>query len=179
MMLDSHHTLSLTTIIVNLKIQKNSNKNPILFLGLQNSLQYAGKFSDSLNLLSRTSSRACKWVHSRKRPQTHYIVRHSSGSIFVSSALRNPFPKALSLFSSEESGKKSVGSNPKMLTTPRVITSKLSSKRLSFLKLPTAFPTLIPKEKVFTMSWNDQVSAEEDRDLIFRLEIASQIIQRS
>ena len=36
-------------------------------------------------------------------------------------------------------------SDPKIPTASRVTTGKLSSKRLSSLKLPTAFPTLIPK----------------------------------
>jgi len=45
-----------------------------------------------------------------------------------------------------------VGSDPKIPTAPRVTTGKLSSKRLPFLKLPAAFPTLIPEEKASTMS---------------------------
>ena len=68
-----------------------------------------------------------------------------------------------------------MGSDPKMPTIPRVTTGKFSSKRLPSLKLPAAFPTLIPEGKAFTMSWDDQVSAEESRDLVFRPEIASQI----
>ena len=45
-----------------------------------------------------------------------------------------------------------MGSDPKMPIIPRVVTSKLSSKILSSLKLPTTFPALIPKGKVSTMS---------------------------
>ena len=60
-----HHTLyntslSLTTTIVNLKIPKNSNKNPTLPPGLQDSSQHVGESLDSLNLFSRTSSKAGK-----------------------------------------------------------------------------------------------------------------------
>ena len=50
-----------------------------------------------------------------------------------------------------------MGSDPKMPTAPRVITGKLSFKKLPPLKLPAAFP----KGKASTMSWDDQVAAEE------------------
>ena len=66
-----------------------------------------------------------------------------------------------------------MGSDPKMPTAPRVTTGKLSSKRLPSLKLPAAFSTLIPEGKASTMSWDDQVSGKESRDLVFRLEMAS------
>ena len=48
-----------------------------------------------------------------------------------------------------------MGSNPRLPTTPRVTTSKLSSKRLPSLKLSAAFPTLVPEGKASTMSWDD------------------------
>ena len=71
-----------------------------------------------------------------------------------------------------------MGSDPRMPTAPRVITGKLSSKRLPSLKLPAALPALIPEGKASTMSWDDQVSAEEGRDLVFGPEIAPQVTQR-
>jgi len=46
---------------------------------------------------------------------------------------------------------KSVDSDPKTPTTLKVITSKLSFKRLPPLKLPAIFP----KEKTSTMRYND------------------------
>ena len=55
-----------------------------------------------------------------------------------------------------------MGSDPKMLTTPRVITDKLSFKKLPPLKLPAAFP----EEKASTMSWDDQVAAEEGNNMV-------------
>ena len=66
-----------------------------------------------------------------------------------------------------------MGSDSKMPTALRVITGKLSSKRLPFLKLLAAFLTLIPEEKASTMSWDDQVSTEEGRNLVFGLETAT------
>ena len=74
-------SLPLTTTMVNPKIPKNSNKNPTLPPGLQDSSQHAGESPDSLNLLSRTSSRAGKRGHSRGRPQTRRIARRSSRGV--------------------------------------------------------------------------------------------------
>ena len=67
-----------------------------------------------------------------------------------------------------------MGSDPKTPTAPRVTTGKLSSKRLPSLKLPAAFPALIPEGKASTISWDDQVSAEKSKDLVFGLETAFQ-----
>ena len=59
-------------------------------------------------------------------------------------------------------------------------TGKLSFKRLPSLKLPVAFPALIPEGKASTMSWDDQMSAEESKNLVFRLELELlNIIHRS
>ena len=160
--------------MINLKIPKNPNKNLILPPDLQDSLQYVGESPDSLNLLSRTSSRASKQVHSKGRSQTHCIAKYSSRSVFASSVLKNPSPEALSSSSSGESEEESVGSDTKIPTALRMTTGKLSFKRLSFLKLPAAFPALIPKGKTSTMSWDDQMSAKEGRDLVSGLKTASQ-----
>ena len=50
------------------------------------------------------------------------------------------------------------------------------SKRLPSLKLSAAFSTLIPEGKASTMSWDDQVSAEEGKNLVFGLETALQAL---
>jgi len=60
-------SLSLTTTIVNLKILKNSNKNPTLPSGFQDSSQHTSESPDSLNLLPRISSIASKRVYFRER----------------------------------------------------------------------------------------------------------------
>ena len=138
--------------MVNPKIPENSNKNSTLLPGLQDSSQHVGESPDSLNLLSRASSRAGKQVHSRGRPQTCHIARYSFRSVSASSASRNPSSEALSSSSSGESEKESMDSNLRMPTAPRMTTDKLSSKRLRSLKLPTAFPT--PEGKASTMSWD-------------------------
>ena len=160
------HSLSpsfpLTTTMVNSKILNKSLKNPTLPPGIQDSSQCVGESPDSLNLLFRTSSRAGKRVHSRGRPQTHCIARRSSRSVSASSASRNPSLEALSSSSSGESEEESVGSDSKTPTAPRVTTGKLSFKKLPPLKLPAAFP----EEKASTMSWDDQVAAEEGNNMV-------------
>ena len=55
-----------------------------------------------------------------------------------------------------------MGSNPKMPTALRVITGKLSSKQLPPLNLPAAFP----EEKASTISWDNQVAAEEGNNMV-------------
>ena len=163
--LQLYHPLSslpLTTTMVNLKNPNKLIKSPILPPGIQDSSQCVGKSPDSLNLLSRTSSRAGKQVHSRRRPQTRCIARRSSRSVSASSASRNPSPETLSSSSSGESEEESVGSDLKTPTAPRVITDKLFFKKLPPLKLPAAFP----EGKASTMSWDDQVATEEGNNMV-------------
>ena len=155
-------SLPLTTTMVNSKNPNKLIKNPTLPPGIQDSSKGIGESPDSLNLLSRTSSRAGKRVHSRGRPQTRRIARRSSKSVSASSASRNPSPEALSSSSSGESEEESVGSDPKTPTAPRVTTGKLSFKKLPPLKLPAASP----EGKASTMSWDDQVAAEEGSSLV-------------
>ena len=50
-----------------------------------------------------------------------------------------------------------MGSDSKISTTPRVITSKLFSKRLPSLKISAAFSD----ENTSTVSWDNQVAAEK------------------
>ena len=55
-----------------------------------------------------------------------------------------------------------MGSDPKIPTALRVIISKLSSKRLPPLKLPATFPN----GNASTISWDDQVAAEESSNMV-------------
>ena len=68
--------------------------------------------------------------------------------------------------------------DPKILITPRKITGRLSSKKVLSLKLFAAFSTSIFKETASIMSWSNQVSTEESRDLISREENALKKAQR-
>jgi len=44
---------------------------------------------------------------------------------------------------------------------------------VSSLKLSVAFPASIPEGKLFTISWDYQVSAKESRNLVFGVETIS------
>ena len=91
-------------------------KNPILSPGLHNNFEYIGKSVNSFNLLSRTSSRASKQVHLKKKLQACYIARYSSKSISASSISRNVSLKALALSSPRKSEEKNISLNSKTFT---------------------------------------------------------------
>ena len=63
-----------------------------------------------------------------------------------------------------------MGSESKIPTILRVTTSRFFSKKVPFLKLPAAFPVLVLRGTASTMSYNDQISAEESRDLVSETE---------
>ena len=97
-----------------------------------------GESPDSLNLISRTSSRASKRIHPRGRSRARRTVRHSS--------------------------EEEVSPGPRTPTASRIITGKLSH-RIAPLQLSVApFPSA-PEGRTHSMSWDDQVSAEESRGL--------------
>jgi len=59
-----------------------------------------------------------------------------------------------------------MGSDLGMPTVPSIATGRLFSKKVPFLKFPVAFSASISEGKASTMSWDDQVSAEEGRNLV-------------
>ena len=73
-------------------------------------------------------------------------------SVFVSSAFSNASSEALALFFLGESKKKDMSSDFKILTAPRVTTSRLFPKNVSLLKLLAAFPILIPEGNTSTIN---------------------------
>ena len=66
-----------------------------------------------------------------------------------------------------------MGSDPRMLTIPRVITGKLSFKKLPPLKLPAAFP----EGKASTMSWDNQVATEEGSNMVSGLKMSQKALK--
>ena len=89
------------------------------------------------------------------RSQTYLITRCFLKSITASFTFRNIYPKAIALSSLEESKKEEIGSDPKILTVPKVTIGRLFSKKVLFLKLPTTCSISILEETVFTMSWDN------------------------
>jgi len=57
-------------------------------------------------------------------------------------------------------------------TTPRVTTSRLSSKKIPSLNLLTTSSVLVYKVTTSTMSWDNQISAKENKYLVSRKENA-------
>ena len=64
----------------------------------------------------------------------------------------------------EESEEEEVSPGPRTPTTSRIITGKLSH-RIAPLQLPAASSPSAPEGRTYSMSWDDQVSAEESRGL--------------
>ena len=91
-------------------------------------------------------------MYSERRPQTYHITKYFSRSISTSFASRNTFPKTLVLSFLEESKKEDIGLDPKTSTALRVITGRLSFKKVLSLKLSAVLSISISKGKISTMS---------------------------
>jgi len=139
-------------------IQNKSSATNARPPGLQATLTSVGKSPDSLNLISRASSRAGKHVHPKGRFHARRTVRHFSRSISAAEDSRKASPKPSS--SSEEE----VSPGSRTPTASRIITGKLSY-RIAPLQLPAASFPFAPEGRTHSISWNDQVSAEESRGL--------------
>ena len=109
-----------------------------------------GESPDSLNLISHASSRAGKRVHPKGHSHARRTVRCSSRSV--------------SAAEEEESEEEEVSPGPRTPTASRIITGKLSH-RIASLQFPAAPSPSAPEGKTHSMSWDDQVSAEESRGL--------------
>ena len=87
-----------------------------------------GESPDSLNLISRTSSRAGKRVHPRGRSRARRTVRRSSRSVSAAENSRKASPEPSSSFEEEESEEEKVSPGPRTSTAFRIIIGKLSYK---------------------------------------------------
>ena len=123
-----------------------------------------GKSPDSLNLISCASSRAGKHVHPRGRSHARRTVRHSFRSVLAAEVSRNVSPKLSSSSEEKESEEEEVSPGPRTPTVSRIITGKLSH-RIAPLQLLVALSSSAPEGRIHSMSWDDQVSAEESRSL--------------
>ena len=151
--------------MVKLNIQYKSSATNAHSPGLQATPTSIGESPDSLNLISRASSRASKYVYSRGRSRAHCTVRCSS---------RNASPEPSSSSEEEESEEKEVSPSPRTPTASRIITDKLSY-RIAPLQLPAAPSPSTPEGRTHSMSWDDQVSAKESRGLASGVTSAPQV----
>ena len=123
-----------------------------------------GESPDSLNLISCASSRAGKRVHSKGRSRARRTVRRSSRSVSAAEDSRKASPESSFSSEEEESEEEEVSPGPRTPTASRIITGKLSY-RIASLQLPAAPSPSAPEGRTHSMSWDDQVSAEESRGL--------------
>jgi len=75
-----------------------------------------GESSDSLNLISRASSRAGKHVHPRGRSRARHTVRRSFRSVSAAEDSRKASPEPSSSSEEEESEEEEVSSGPRTPT---------------------------------------------------------------
>jgi len=122
-----------------------------------------GESPDSLNLIPRSSSRAGKRAHPRGHSGIYNTVRHSSRSVSAGEDSRQTSSESSSSSEEEESGEKEVDLDPKTSTTSRVLIGKLSH-RIVPLQLLAASSLSAPERRNVSMSWDDQVAAEESRN---------------
>ena len=132
-----------------------------------------GESPDLLNLISRASSRAGKCVHPRGRSRARCTVKRSSRSVSAAEVSRNVSPEVSSSSEEEKSEEEEVSPGPRTPTASRIITDKLSH-RIAPLQLPAAPSPSAPEGRIHSMSWDDQVSAEESRGLASGVTSASQ-----
>ena len=87
-----------------------------------------GESPDSLNLISRASSRAGKRVHPRGCSCARCTVRHSSRSVSAAKNSRKASPELSSSSEEEESEEEVVSPGSRTPTASRIITGKLSHR---------------------------------------------------
>ena len=118
----------LTTTIVKLNTQNKSYATNAHPPGPQATSTSVGEFPDSLNLISRASSRAGKRVHSRGCSRARCTVRRSSRSVSAAEDSRKASPEPSSSSEEEESEEEKVSPGPRTPTAFRIITGKLSHR---------------------------------------------------
>ena len=85
-------------------------------------------------------------------------------SISAAKDSRKASPEPSSSSEEEESEEKEVSPGPRTPTTSRIITGKLSH-RITPLQFSAAPSPSAPEGRTHSMSWDDQISAEESRGL--------------
>jgi len=148
---------------------KSNNQNKLYATnarlpGPQATTTSVGESSDLLNLIFCASSRAGKRVHSRGCSRARHTVRRSFRSVSAAEDSRKVSPELSSSSEKEESEEEKVSLGPRTPTASRIITGKLSH-RIASLQLPTALSPSAPEGRTYSMSWDDQVSAEKSRGL--------------
>ena len=167
-------SFSLTTTMVKSNIPNKSSILSVHSSGPQVTSPSVGESSNSLNLISWTSFRAGKYIHPRGYSDVYCTVKCSSRSISTTEDSRKAFSE-FSSFSEEEKSEEKISSGPRTSTISRIIADKLFSNRVAPLQLSAAPFPFAPEGRIHSMSWNDQITAEESKDIISRVISASQV----
>jgi len=150
--------------MVKSNIQNKSSATNAYPPGPQATSTSVGKSLNSLNLISCASSRAGKHVHLRECFCTRCTIKHSSRSVSAAEDSRKASPEPSSASEEEETDEKEVSPGPRTPTASRIIIGKLSH-RIAPFQLPAAPSPSAPEGRTHSMSWDNQVSAEESRSL--------------
>jgi len=167
-------SFSLTTTMVKSNIQNKLSATNAYPPGPQATSTSVGESPDSLNLISHASSRAGKCVHPRGHSCACRTVRCSFRSVLAAEDSRKASPEPSSSSEEEESKEEKVSPGPRTSTASRIITSKLSY-RIAPLQLPATPSSSAPGRRTYSMSWDDQVSAEKSRGLASGVICAPQV----
>ena len=158
----------LTTTMVKSNIQNKSSATNAHPPGPQATSTSVGESPDSLNLISHASFRAGKCIHPREYSCACCTVKRSFKNVSAAEDSKKASPEPSSSSEEEESEEEEVSPSPRTPTASRIITGKLSH-RIAPLQLPAAPSPSAPKGRIHSMSWDDQVSAEESRGLASRV----------
>ena len=122
----------LTITIVKPNIQNKSSATNARPPGPQATSTSVGESPDSLNLISRASSRAGKYVHPRGCSHARRTVRRSFRSVSAAEDSRKASSEPSASSEEEKSEEEEVNLGPRTPTTSRIITSKLSHRIAPF-----------------------------------------------
>ena len=114
--------------MVKLNIQNKSDATNAHPPGPQTTPTSVGESPDLLNLISRASSRASKYIHPRGHSCAYRTIRRSSRCVSAAEDSRKASPEPSSSSEEEESEEEEVSPSPRTPTASRIIIDKLSHR---------------------------------------------------
>ena len=141
----------LTTTMVKSNIQNKFYATNACPPGPQATPTSVGESLDSLNLISRASSRAGKYIYPRGCSRACCTIRRSFRSVSAAEDSRKASSEPSSSSEEEKSEEEEVNPGPRTPTASRIITSKFFHRIVPF-QLPTAPSPSAPKGRTHFMS---------------------------
>jgi len=137
--------------MVKLNIQNKSSATNAHPPGPQAIFTSVDESSDSLNLISCTSSRASKCIHPRERSCARYTIRRFSRSVLATEDSKNVSPEPSSSSEEKKNEEEEVSPGPRIPTVSKIIIGKLSY-RIASLQLPATPSPFVPEGRTYSMS---------------------------